>query len=64
MCGIQHKAKKKKQVPARRVRLPFGKTYGLKYENISDISRQQLFDALWGFGSLEKQAMFIVRHSQ
>lgn len=48
MCGIQHKAKKKKQVPARRVGLPFGKTYGLKYENISDISRQQLFDAILG----------------
>ena len=28
------------------------------------MSRQQLFDAFWGLGNLERQREFVVRHSQ
>ncbi|CAG5046093.1 unnamed protein product [Parnassius apollo] len=58
-------SKSKLQVPERKVGLPCGEKCRLKCKDkINEISRQQLFDAFWGLGNLERQREFIVRHSQ
>lgn len=58
-------AKSKKQIPARLVRPPCGEKCRLKCKNkIDEVTRQQLFDAYWSLGNLERQREFVVRHSQ
>ncbi|CAG5025172.1 unnamed protein product [Parnassius apollo] len=63
--AYQSMSKSKLQVPERKVSLPCGEKCRLKCKDkINEISRQQLFDAFWGIGNLERQREFIVRHSQ
>ncbi|CAG5028681.1 unnamed protein product [Parnassius apollo] len=63
--AYQSMSKSKLQVPERKVGLPCGEKCRLKCKDkINEISRQQLFDAFWGLGNLERQREFIVRHSQ
>lgn len=63
--AYQSLSKSKKQVPERKVGPPCGEKCRLKCKDkIDEISRQQLFDAFWGLGNLERQREFVVRHSQ
>ncbi|CAH2102382.1 unnamed protein product [Euphydryas editha] len=58
-------SKSKKQVPERKVGPPCGEKCRLKCKDkIDEVSRQQIFDAYWGLGNLERQREFVVRHSQ
>ncbi|VVC92833.1 unnamed protein product, partial [Leptidea sinapis] len=63
--AYQSLSKLKIRMPERKVGPPCGEKCRLKCkEKIDEISRQHIFDAVWGLSNLDRQREFVVRHSQ